>query len=138
HQTFHHLRDQDSALREFHRLLRPGGALLFAESCRRLIESLLVRIFFRHPMHSQKSAQEYLAMLRAAGFEIKPGGISTPYLWWSRPDLGALEWLGRPVPTGREETLVNVAATRLVSNSPGDRDCEDDSSQSRATWNGGS
>jgi ubiquinone/menaquinone biosynthesis C-methylase UbiE len=116
HQTFHHLCDQASALREFYRLLRPGGALLFAESCRPLIDSLPIRILFRHPKQSQKSAQEYLAMLREAGFEIKPGGYSAPYLWWSRPDLGALEWLGRPVPTRREETLINAAATRRRSN----------------------
>ena len=113
HQTFHHLIDQESAIREIHRVLRPGGTLLFAESCRRFIHSLPIRILFRHPMEVQKSAAEYLALLRSAGFDIGPGNLSTPYLWWSRPDLGILEWIGRPIPAEREETLVNVAATRL-------------------------
>lgn len=112
HQTFHHLTDHDAAVGEFYRVLRPGGTLMFAESCRRYIRSLLIRLLFRHPMHVQKSAGEYLRLLRRAGFQIRSEAISTPYLWWSRPDLGLLEWLGRPVPVPREETLLYVAASR--------------------------
>src|SRR5262245_28778100 len=40
HQTFHHLSDHEGAIREIRRVLRPGGTLLFAESCRRYIRSL--------------------------------------------------------------------------------------------------
>ena len=40
HQTFHHLVYQERALREFHRVLRPCGVLLFAESTRAYIEIL--------------------------------------------------------------------------------------------------
>lgn len=112
HQTFHHLVDQKAALREFHRVLRPGGTLLFAESTKAYIESFLIRWLFRHPMHVQRSAEEYVAMIRAVGFDLPDARISYPYLWWSRPDLGFLEWIGRPVPIAREETLVNAVALK--------------------------
>ncbi len=112
HQTFHHLVDQEAAASEFYRVLKSGGVLLFAESCRRYIHSWLIRLLFRHPMDVQKSDEEYLDLLRAAGFEIRPEAVSKPYLWWSRPDLGLLERLGVAVPSEREETLLYLAAYR--------------------------
>lgn len=110
HQTFHHIVEQEAAMAEFFRVLRPGGILLFAESTRRYIHSLPIRLLFRHPMEVQKSADEYLAMIRRVGFAVPEGSISLPYLWWSRPDFGFLERIGFPLPAKREETLVNVAA----------------------------
>ena len=112
HQTFHHIVDQKSAMGEFFRVLRPGGVLLFAESTRRYIHSWLIRSLFRHPMDVQKTAGEYIALIRAAGFDVSTDRISLPYLWWSRWDLGTLEWLGVPVPAEREETLVNLVAVK--------------------------
>jgi ubiquinone/menaquinone biosynthesis C-methylase UbiE len=116
HQTFHHLVEQEKALAEFWRVLKPGGRLLFAESTRAYIDTWVIRWFFRHPMHVQKSADEYLAMLRAQGFVFDDANVSLPYLWWSRAkDFGLLErWgLRAPPPPGqREETLVNVAARK--------------------------
>jgi SAM-dependent methyltransferase len=112
HQTFHHLTQQERALSEFYRVLKPGGILLFAESTRAYIYSWTIRLLFRHPMDTQRSADEYLAMIRAQGFVFGPENVSLPYLWWSRPDLGAIEWFGFGVPERREETLVNVVATK--------------------------
>src|SRR2546423_1303880 len=112
HQTFHHLVRQELALQEFYRVLKPGALLLFAESTRAYIHSWIIRLFFRHPMHLQRSAEEYMAMLRQQGFRFQPQNVSMPYLWWSRSDLGALEWLGFGVPQEREETLLNLAALK--------------------------
>lgn len=113
HQTFHHLIDQESAIREFHRVLKPGGLLLFAESTKAYIDSWIIRLLFRHPMEVQKTAPEYLALVRAAGFDVDPRSISYPYLWWSRPDLGIMErWFGVTPPAVREETLINLVAVR--------------------------
>lgn len=119
HQTFHHLVEQEKALAEFHRVLKPGGYLMFAESTKAYIDTWVIRWFFRHPMQVQKSADEYLGMLRGQGFEFAPRHVSFPYLWWSRArDFGLLERLKlrRPPPIGqREETLVNVVARKPLT-----------------------
>jgi len=112
HQTLHHIVDQRTALAEVFRVLKPGGYLLLAESTRAYIHSWVIRLLFRHPMHVQRSAPEFLTMLGDAGFDVRPEHISTPYLWWSRKDLGALEWLGFGVPERREETLLNCVARK--------------------------
>jgi ubiquinone/menaquinone biosynthesis C-methylase UbiE len=114
HQTFHHLVQQEKALREFRRILKPGGILLFAESTKAYIHSWVIRLLFAHPMDVQRTAEEYLAMVRAAGFEFSERNVSMPYLWWSRPDLGILERFGVPPkePGARIETLVNVVARK--------------------------
>ena len=113
HQTFHHVVNQEGAIREFQRLLKPGGILLFAESTRAYIHSWLIRLLFRHDMDVQKSADEYVRMIEAAGFTIDRASISYPYLWWSRRDLGVLErWFGIRPPSVREETLINLIAVR--------------------------
>ncbi|MFK3972184.1 class I SAM-dependent methyltransferase [Pseudomonas sp. NPDC087358] len=116
HQTFHHLVEQEKALAEFYRVLKPGGYLLFAESTQAYIDTWVIRWFFRHPMQVQKSAAQYLDMLRQQGFQFGPQNVSYPYLCWSRAkDFGLLERLKliKPKPFGeREETLVNVVARK--------------------------
>lgn len=116
HQTFHHLVEQEKALAEFWRVLKPGGYLLFAESTEAYIDTWVIRWLFRHPMQVQKSAEGYLQMLREQGFAFGARNVSYPYLWWSRAkDFGLLERFGlrKPPPPGqREETLVNVVARK--------------------------
>lgn len=112
HQTLHHLKRQRLALAQIFRVLKPGGCLLLAESTRAYIHSWIIRLFFRHPMEVQRSAAEYLAMIREQGFVFGAENVSMPYLWWSRADLGAREWFGFGVPVEREETLINLVAVK--------------------------
>ena len=115
HQTFHHITDQESAIKEFYRVLKPGGIMLFAESTKKYIHSWIIKWLFRHPMDVQKTADEYLALISSAGFQYQDRNISYPYLWWSRSDLGLLNrMLKFPLPKQghREETLLNLVATK--------------------------
>ena len=116
HQTFHHIVDQESAIKEFYRVLKPGGQFLFAESTRKYIHSWIIKWLFRHPMHVQKTAEQYLQLIRAAGFRCHDRNISYPYLWWSRSDLGIMErWFKRPIPRDKEETLINLVASKPIN-----------------------
>lgn len=117
HQTLHHVPDPDGAARELHRVLRPGGLLLLAESCAPFIRSRRVRLLFRHPLHAQRSADEYLALLRASGFRLTDDCVSTPYPWWSRLDLGLLR-RRRPPAALRAQTTLNAVARRPEAATP--------------------
>lgn len=91
HQTLHHVSDPETALHEFHRVLAPGGVLLISESCRRFTRLLWVRLFFRHPIPAQRSAAEYVDMLRRAGFALDEARVSNPSPPWARPGFGFID-----------------------------------------------
>ncbi len=114
HQTFHHMTYQKKTAREIYRVLAPGGVLIFVESCRTYVSSLLVRLLFRHPMDVQQSAEEYVALLRDTGFVIRPTDISTPYPPWSRPALGLADLFSRSDLENRTHPLVCLAAYRPI------------------------
>lgn len=69
-------------------------------------------------MNVQLTTHEYLSMIRNSGFKLPDGNISTPYMWWSRPDIGFLEWIDRPVPNQREEPMVNARAYKPNQTNP--------------------
>lgn len=96
HQLLHHLSDQARALEELYRVLVPGGIILVGESCRSFIHSLPVRLLFRHPKNVQKSADEYVELVKSHGFTILDEDIQISRPWWSRGDYGVTKLLGLP------------------------------------------
>jgi len=112
HQLLHHLSDQTSALKELYRVLMPGGVLLIGESCRSFIHSFFVRLLFRHPNNVQKTAHEYVELVKSIGFKIYDNDIKTSTPWWSRNDFGLTEKIGLPQ-KAREVTEVLIIARKL-------------------------
>ncbi len=111
HQLIHHLSDQDRALEEYYRVLVPGGMILIGESCRSFIHSLPVRLLFRHPPNVQKSADEFVELVKSHGFTVHDEDIKISRPWWSRGDYGLTELLGLPQKE-REPTEVLMIAKK--------------------------
>lgn len=112
HQALHHAEDQGAVLRSLFRVLRPGGTLLLAESCRSFTRSWAVRALFRHRADTQRTAGAYLDLVRAAGFVVAPEDVATPSPFWSRPDFGLREWLGHPRVGAAEPAELQLVARR--------------------------
>jgi len=109
HQLIHHVANQAGALREIYRVLAPGGFLFLSESCRPFIETWTVRWFFRHPPGVQRSAEEFQALVRDAGFTFDPArDVRTSTPWWSLWDFGFTRKIGlvRSPPEATELLLV--------------------------------
>ena len=109
HQLIHHVANQQGALRELHRVLKPGGYLFLSESCEAFIRTWTVRWFFRHPVGVQRPAEGYMKLVREAGFvfdEARDVRTSTP--WWSLWDFGFTRKIGlvRSAPVATELLLV--------------------------------
>lgn len=96
HQLIHHISDQSRALEEFYRILVPGGLILIGESCRSFINSFFVRLLFRHPLQVQKTADEYVELIKSIGFKVNDNDVKTSRPWWSRKDFGLTEKIGLP------------------------------------------
>jgi len=94
HQLLHHCSDPAPVLVELRRVLAPGGWLLVAESCRSFLHWWPVRLLFRHPPREQQTAEQYAALVAAAGFALGPAGVTMPEPFWSLPDLGLRQRLG--------------------------------------------
>lgn len=115
HQLLHHTTEQIPTLREFHRILKPGGWLLSAESCEAFIHTPLVRWFFRHPMHMQRDSQGYVDLIRSQGFELSDADIQRTIPWWSLSDLGILRRLGIQRPRDKQVTEVLSIARKPLA-----------------------
>ncbi len=107
HQLLHHLSDQTSGLDELYRVLVPGGVLLLGESCRSFLDLLWVRLFFRHPKQIQKTAHEFIELVKSRGFHIGDEDIKSSIPWWSQKDLGVTKKIGwRQKPQEPTEVLM--------------------------------
>jgi ubiquinone/menaquinone biosynthesis C-methylase UbiE len=111
HQLIHHISDQSTALEEFYRILVPGGLILIGESCRSFINSFYVRLLFRHPLQVQKTADEYVELIKSIGFKINDNDIKTSRPWWSRKDFGLTEKIGLPQ-NRQEPTEILIIASK--------------------------
>ena len=105
HQTLHHVTDQEGALRELRRVLRPGGALLLAESCWPFLRKLPVKLFFRHPPSARRVARDYLRLLDRHGFEVERRRTAFPRPFWTLVRQGE-------EPDSETAPLCHVAAVR--------------------------
>jgi SAM-dependent methyltransferase len=112
HQTLHHVGDPRAVAGELYRVLRPGGSLLVAESCASFTCSRRVRLLFRHALHLQRRAADWVGLIRDSGFVVDPERINTPYPWWSRPDFGLRERLRLPDPPPREPMVVHFVGLK--------------------------
>jgi ubiquinone/menaquinone biosynthesis C-methylase UbiE len=116
HQLLHHVVQQEAVVNEIYRVLAPGGIALIAESCREFIHSTPVRLFFRHPNEVQRTAAEYLNLVRRAGFAFGPEHVTTSTPFWSLPDWGLTRKWGWQKPAADAEptevTLVAFKPTR--------------------------
>lgn len=76
----HHIPEWREALREVHRVLKPGGRFYFEEVLRGFLETRAAKMFFRHPVDGHFTANEFVAACHAAG--LVPTGALTEIGPW--------------------------------------------------------
>ena len=94
HQLVHHVGNQPALLAELYRVLTVDGTILVSESCESFIRTFPVRWLFRHPMPSQKTADQYIELFREAGFVLNDKRIEKDTPWWSLLDWGLFKRWG--------------------------------------------
>lgn len=109
HQLLHHTGNQVGALKEMYRVMSPGGLLLVGESCISFINSLPVKLLFKHPSESQKTASEFIELVKSCGFIVDDDVIQSTAPWWSLPDLGVLDKLRKNKKTREPSEVLFVA-----------------------------
>lgn len=68
--VLHHVGNWQSALKEVHRVLKPGGIFYAEEYYRQLICNFLVNKIVSHPQENRFSHEEFIQELKRQGFEI--------------------------------------------------------------------
>ncbi len=63
-------------------------------------------------MEVQRSPDEYIELVRKAGFRVDDPAVLTRDQFWSRPDFGLLEWLDRPSPRYTEASQLVLIASK--------------------------
>jgi SAM-dependent methyltransferase len=110
HHLLHHTLAQDAMVQKLMRLLKPGGVLLVAGPCRMFTQSWPVRWLFRHPASAQKTAQDYVQLMRQQGFIVDDARCAMRRPWWSRRTLGLAQKLG--IPNNPEPTMLLLVAQK--------------------------
>lgn len=90
----HHCAEWRQALREVHRVLKPGGRFYFEEVLQGFLETRLARGLFRHPAEGHFTAHEFALACEDAGFKLlRPMTELGPYF-----TLGVAVRLDVPTP----------------------------------------
>lgn len=68
--VLHHIHDNQSAVKEIARVLKPGGRFFFQEILSPLTKGFLMRLFVHHPHEGQFTWEELKSKLATAGLNV--------------------------------------------------------------------